>query len=419
MARVSFTAADGEEHNVPLDSARTLSIGRDPGNDLVLRDPRVSRRHAEIVFDKGFFVLRDLSSANGSYVNGKKINVAPLIDRAQIKLGNSRGTFLREADKPDTQPSSLSVDLFKLTESGGHAIESTPEESEPFPQVAVLPTTQVLHTTEIVPPSSPAPDRTEAVPMASFAQPRVPVDQTDARFQLSRYVLDTGVPYGEQSTVRDDSGNPMFHYRRPVNLAGFLAGLLATLVTLAGIGVTVFLAVSRFYLQSLFASLLTVAFVAVILLLVPRRRQIYLYDDAEMTSVNLMLWQESRFTFPVLRFSLRAADGRLLGSFSKGFFSHFGRHRWMIGDALGTATIGCAVEDSFGTAMLRKFLGSFFGLFKTNFRILIGDEQIGLLDRRTSGLDRYVLDLTPDASLGFDRRTALGLAILIDSLERK
>lgn len=422
MARVSFIGVDGEEHNMPLDSARTLSIGRDPGNDLVLRDPRVSRRHAEIVFDKGFFVLRDLSSANGTFVNGKKINVAPLVDRAQIKLGNSRGTFFREVDKPDTQPSSLSVDLFKATESGGHAERAILEaeaEPDPFPQASNLPATQVLHTTEIVSPPAPMPDQTEAVPMATQSSTQASAIPADPRFQLSRYVLDTSVPYGEQSTVRDESGNPLFHYRRPVNLAGFLAGLFAALVTLAGIGVTIFLAVSGFYLQAFFASLLTVAFVLVILLLIPRRRQIYLYDDAEMTSVNLMLWQESRFTFPVLRFSLRTEDGRLIGSFSKSFLSLFGRHRWMIGDALGSSTIGCAVEDSLGTALLRKFLGSFFGLFKTNFRILIGSEQIGVIDRRTSGLDRYFLDLTPDASIGFDRRAALGLAILIDGLERK
>lgn len=409
MARVSFVAADGTERDMQLDATRTLSIGRDPGNDLVLRDPRVSRRHAEIIFDKGFFILRDVGSANGSFVNGKKISVAPLIDRAQIKLGNSRGTFFREPDLPDSPSSTIAVDLFKATESGDH-----PETSEPFPEASAQPPTIYANTSMVLSRELPA-----AGPTAATEIGPDPEGHADPRFQMSRYVLDVSVPYGERSTVRDESGNPLFHYKRPVNLAGFLAGLFATLVAIAGAGVTIFLAASAFYFQALVAFLMTAGFVLVILLLVPRRRHIYLYDDPDLSSVNLMLWQETRFTFPVLRFSVRAADGRMISSFSRNFLSIFGRHRWAIGDALGTSTLGCAVEDSLGKALLRKFLGSFFGLFKTNFHILIGDEKVGVIDRRTSGLDRYFLDLTPDASYGFDRRTALALAILIDGLERK
>ncbi len=409
MARVSFIAADGTERDMQLDATRTLNIGRDPGNDLVLRDPRVSRRHAEIVFDKGFFILRDLGSANGSFVNGKKISVAPLIDRAQIKLGNSRGSFWREPDHPDSPSSTIAVDLFKATESGDH-----PEDPDPFPDASEHSSAASMATSLDLASEIPQGAR-EAVEEVR----EVPEGSSDSRFQLSRYVLDVSVPYGERSTVRDESGNPLFHYQRPVNLAGFLAGLFATLVILAGAGVTIFLAASGFYLQALVALLMTFGFALVILLLVPQKRHIYLYDDPELRSVNLMLWQESRFAFPVLRFSVRTADGRMIGSFSKNVLSAFGRHRWAIGDAFGSSTVGCAIEDSLGMALLRKFLGSFFGLFKTNFQIFDGDEQVGVIDRRTSGLDRYFLDLTPDASYGFDRRTALALAVLIDGLERK
>ena len=69
MAKISFFGADGEEKSYTLHPQLTLRVGRDPGNDVVLRDPKVSRRHAEIVFERGFFVLHDLQSANGSYVN--------------------------------------------------------------------------------------------------------------------------------------------------------------------------------------------------------------------------------------------------------------------------------------------------------------------------------------------------------------
>ncbi len=50
--------------------AGTIVVGRDPACDLVLVDPRVSRRHLEIVSDGAAFRFRDLDSSNGTIVNG-------------------------------------------------------------------------------------------------------------------------------------------------------------------------------------------------------------------------------------------------------------------------------------------------------------------------------------------------------------
>jgi len=47
-----------------------IVVGRDPACDLVLVDPRVSRRHLEIVSDGAAFRFRDLDSSNGTLVNG-------------------------------------------------------------------------------------------------------------------------------------------------------------------------------------------------------------------------------------------------------------------------------------------------------------------------------------------------------------
>lgn len=96
MAKIYFTGLDGAERAFRLQTHRPFTVGRDPGNDIILRDPKVSRRHAEIVFERGFFVLHDLASANGTWVNGKKIRVAPLTHGAQLRLGNSYGRFSEE-----------------------------------------------------------------------------------------------------------------------------------------------------------------------------------------------------------------------------------------------------------------------------------------------------------------------------------
>jgi len=50
------------------------TFGRGPQNDVDINDPRVSRKHCQIINDNGGFVIRDLGSTNGTYVNGSRIN---------------------------------------------------------------------------------------------------------------------------------------------------------------------------------------------------------------------------------------------------------------------------------------------------------------------------------------------------------
>ena len=104
MAKIFFVGLDGTEKSYRLQTHRPFTVGRDPGNDIVLRDPKVSRHHAEIIFERGFFVLHDLASANGTYVNGKRVRVAPLTHGAKLRLGNSYGRFSEELPTETDQP---------------------------------------------------------------------------------------------------------------------------------------------------------------------------------------------------------------------------------------------------------------------------------------------------------------------------
>ena len=107
MAKLFFVGLDGTEKSYRLQTHRPFTVGRDPGNDIILRDPKVSRHHAEIVFERGFFVLHDLASANGTFVNTKRVRVAPLTHGVQVRMGNTQGRFSEElpteADAPDLQ----------------------------------------------------------------------------------------------------------------------------------------------------------------------------------------------------------------------------------------------------------------------------------------------------------------------------
>jgi pSer/pThr/pTyr-binding forkhead associated (FHA) protein len=415
MASISFVAADGTESTFLLDPNRALHIGRDPGNDVVLRDPRVSRHHAEIVFERGFFVLRDLGSSNGSYVNGHRIRVAPLTNDSKMKFGNSTGRFSDQGEPPSS--ATISVDLFKATavdqEEGDVEAQQGPAGdpvlSEPFPALPEPP--------EPAPAPPPEPSQTESQTRHSPREEE-PVRDPDDPFRLSQYFLDVSAPYGERSVVRDTDLNALLYYRRPVNLAGFIAALVSALGFGGGLAVAALLAFTGDIVPSLLAFLLTIGFSVLILLLVPRQKHVYVYRDEGMSQAALMLWQETRFAFPILRFSLRGPDGNVIALFSRTYASTYGRHRWRIEHPSGGIS-GCGIENPRSAALLRKILGSFFGLIKTDFRILLGREEVGWIYRRQSGIERHLLDLTLDPFFSLDRRVALGLAVLIDGLERK
>ena len=110
MAKIFFVGLDGTEKSYRLQTHRPFTVGRDPGNDIVLRDPKVSRHHAEIVFERGFFVLHDLASANGTYVNGKRVRVAPLTHGAKLRMGNSYGRFSEELPPETDMPGAENED---------------------------------------------------------------------------------------------------------------------------------------------------------------------------------------------------------------------------------------------------------------------------------------------------------------------
>ena len=67
----AFVIVDGIKV-IPL-SSPLIRIGRRLENNLVLDDPRVSRTHAELLAINGRYVLFDLNSTGGTYVNGVKI----------------------------------------------------------------------------------------------------------------------------------------------------------------------------------------------------------------------------------------------------------------------------------------------------------------------------------------------------------
>ena len=70
-------------------SERLLRIGADTTNDLVVADPSVSRRHVEIERTDSGFLVRDLDSHNGTYIDGRRVIQAWALPGEKIALGKT------------------------------------------------------------------------------------------------------------------------------------------------------------------------------------------------------------------------------------------------------------------------------------------------------------------------------------------
>jgi pSer/pThr/pTyr-binding forkhead associated (FHA) protein len=74
--------------------ADTTTAGRHPESDIFLDDVTVSRRHAEFVREGGGFLVRDVGSLNGTYLNRERIDAAGLAGGDEVQIGKYRLVFL-------------------------------------------------------------------------------------------------------------------------------------------------------------------------------------------------------------------------------------------------------------------------------------------------------------------------------------
>lgn len=82
MAQFQFVMRSGPTPGVtfPLEGEQ-LTIGRDSTNGVAINDSEVSRKHARLMFQGGKYVLEDLGSTNGTFVNGQRL-AGPVVLKA-------------------------------------------------------------------------------------------------------------------------------------------------------------------------------------------------------------------------------------------------------------------------------------------------------------------------------------------------
>jgi hypothetical protein len=94
-----------------------LLVGRDADCDVVIPDRQVSRRHASIMLEDGAYVLKDLDSKNGTFVNGQELAGPHILsdgDEIQIALCCKLAFVAADATAPvilDEQQQGLRMDL--------------------------------------------------------------------------------------------------------------------------------------------------------------------------------------------------------------------------------------------------------------------------------------------------------------------
>jgi adenylate cyclase len=105
MARLFLTTAEGT-HAVELRAVN--SLGRHPNNTIQLLDKIVSKEHCIIEQRGDHFVLRDLGSLNGTYINNERVRgEAPLKHGDEIALGATRGKFDDGSSPLQGQPAGM------------------------------------------------------------------------------------------------------------------------------------------------------------------------------------------------------------------------------------------------------------------------------------------------------------------------
>jgi pSer/pThr/pTyr-binding forkhead associated (FHA) protein len=82
-----------------------IKVGKRESNDFVVIDKTVSRNHFEIEYQSDSFLLKDLGSTNGTYLNGSKVKEAYLLPGDIIKVGNTTIEFVAFDEKVKIEPS--------------------------------------------------------------------------------------------------------------------------------------------------------------------------------------------------------------------------------------------------------------------------------------------------------------------------
>ena len=248
----------------------------------------------------------------------------------------------------------------------------------------------------------------------------------DAVFQRDKFLLrQKHLSLSQKYYVWDEEGKEILFVQRPAHLlkklgAVFVAMLVAGLVFPVTVASGIFAPGELRVLVTLFCVAVSVILAILVFIRMVPKRHITFYSDNSMADAVLQILQDKKVVFLNATYTVNDGDGACLGTFRKNYLFNLFRKRWYGYRADGSELL-VAKEDSLILALLRRVLGSFWGLLRANYVILkpTSEEVIGEFNRKFTLLDRYVLDMSQDRENYVDRRMAIALGILLDTGERR
>jgi predicted component of type VI protein secretion system len=140
-----------------------VTIGRDISNQMVINDPEVSRRHARLTLQVGGYVIEDLGSTNGTFVDGQRLMGPHLLRPGQTVMFGEKITLAYEALGFD--PNATMVGVAGASPAPRETYRDTPGD-----EYAVAPTAQE----ELPPAYAPPPAQAAPAQAAPVYPPAAP-----------------------------------------------------------------------------------------------------------------------------------------------------------------------------------------------------------------------------------------------------
>jgi len=98
-------------------------IGRHPTNNIILNAPTVSRFHARLKYEDGWFSLYDFGSKYGTFVNGTQIKMQRLQSGDKIRLAKVEITFLEDSKEIARLTNRKTGQLVMVTPNSQHILQ--------------------------------------------------------------------------------------------------------------------------------------------------------------------------------------------------------------------------------------------------------------------------------------------------------
>jgi pSer/pThr/pTyr-binding forkhead associated (FHA) protein len=130
MSQFQFVMRSGPTPGVifPLEGDQ-LIIGRDPSNSVAINDAEISRKHSRLTFQGGKYVLEDLGSTNGTFVNGQRLAGQVVLKPGDVVSLGEQIVLMYDA---------INVDPGATIASPRHAVRATPPPVQPAAPVQTV-----------------------------------------------------------------------------------------------------------------------------------------------------------------------------------------------------------------------------------------------------------------------------------------